>query len=133
MRFLQRFLIGLGAILVLAISPQLVAPKSVHAVVSTLVTIANTSTNPVPVDSSADSRASVALIGRQQINPPNSEGFQPFLNLTDLTAFVVPVGKRFVIDQITASAFTDVSAQPTIAMELKSGQQSSLLRVDSFD
>jgi len=75
MRFLQRFLIGLGAILVLAISPQLVAPKSVHAVVSTLVTIANTSTNPVPVDSSADSRASVALIGRQQINPPNSEGF----------------------------------------------------------
>jgi hypothetical protein len=47
MKILQRFLIGIGTVLLLALSLQLVAPKAVHAVVSTLVTLANTSANPV--------------------------------------------------------------------------------------
>jgi hypothetical protein len=47
MKILQRFLMGLGTVLLLALSLQLVAPKAVHAVVSTLVTVANTATNPV--------------------------------------------------------------------------------------
>jgi hypothetical protein len=41
-------LIGLGTVLLLAVSLQLFAPKAVHAVVSTLVTIANSTSNPVP-------------------------------------------------------------------------------------
>ncbi len=88
----------LGATLV-AVLLAFTAPKAVQAVVSTLVTVANTSADPVPVDTTADARASIVLIGSQQINPPNSEGSQPFLNLNDLTTFAVPVGKRFVIDQ----------------------------------
>jgi hypothetical protein len=47
MKILQRFLLTLGTILLLALSLQLVAPKAVHAVVSTLVTVANTAANPV--------------------------------------------------------------------------------------
>jgi hypothetical protein len=39
---------GLGTLLVLAATLQLFAPKAVHAVVSTLVTVANTAANPVP-------------------------------------------------------------------------------------
>jgi hypothetical protein len=48
MKLLERFLMGLGTVLLLAISLQLVAPKAVRAVVSTLVTVANTAANPVP-------------------------------------------------------------------------------------
>ncbi len=47
MKILQRFLMGFGTVLLLALSLQLVAPKAVHAVVSTLVTVANTAANPV--------------------------------------------------------------------------------------
>jgi hypothetical protein len=48
---ITRFLAALGSILALAILLQLVAPHAVHAVVSTLVTVANTTANPVPVHS----------------------------------------------------------------------------------
>ena len=121
MNWVRKALVGIGGLSILALLMTLVAPKAAHAIVSTLVTVANTSANPVPVDSTADDRASIVLIGSQQINPPNSDGFQPFLNLNDQSTFAVPVGKRFVIDQITASAFTDASAQPTIAVEMNQG------------
>jgi hypothetical protein len=51
MKIFKRFLMGLGTVLLLALSLQLVAPKAVHAVVSTLVTVANTAADPVPVHS----------------------------------------------------------------------------------
>lgn len=51
MKLFKRFLMGLGTVLLLALSLQLVAPKAVHAVVSTLVTVANTAANPVPTHS----------------------------------------------------------------------------------
>jgi hypothetical protein len=47
MKTLQRLLMGLGTFLLLAVALQLIAPKTVHAVVSTLVTVANTASNPV--------------------------------------------------------------------------------------
>jgi hypothetical protein len=51
MKLLQRLLMGIGTVLLLALSLQLAAPKAVHAVVSTLVTVANTTADPVPVHS----------------------------------------------------------------------------------
>jgi hypothetical protein len=51
MNVLQRLLMGLGTVVLLAVSVNLFAPKAVHAVVSTLVTVANTSANPVPTHS----------------------------------------------------------------------------------
>jgi hypothetical protein len=51
MKILTRMLAAIGSVLLLALSLQLVAPKAVHAVVSTLVTVANTAANPVPVHS----------------------------------------------------------------------------------
>ena len=47
MKTLQRFLMGLGSLLLLAVALQLFVPKAAHAVVSTLVTVANTPSNPV--------------------------------------------------------------------------------------
>ncbi len=47
MKILPRLLWGLGTVLLLALTLQLCAPPAVHAVVSTLVTVANTAANPV--------------------------------------------------------------------------------------
>jgi hypothetical protein len=48
MQFAKRLLMGLNAALLLAVFLNVVAPKAVHAVVATLVQVANTSANPVP-------------------------------------------------------------------------------------
>jgi hypothetical protein len=121
MRILQRFLMGLGTVLLLALSLQLVAPKAVHAVVSTLVTVANTASNPVPVDTTADGRASIALVSSQQLNAPTTSGLQVFANVTDYSTFFVPAGKRFMIDQVAAQVQSEPGGQPLLIMELNQG------------
>ncbi len=47
MKILPRLLMGLGTVLLLALTLQLFAPKMVYGVVSTLVTVANSAANPV--------------------------------------------------------------------------------------
>ncbi|MGA2813469.1 MAG: hypothetical protein ABSG16_18870 [Candidatus Acidiferrum sp.] len=119
MKRLTRFLAGLGAVLVAVIVLQLVVPKAVHAVVSTLVTVANTAANPVPVDTTADGRGSVALV--QQLNAPTTSGVQVFQNVTDLSTFVVPAGKRFMIDQVSAQVQRQPGGQPLLIMQSNQG------------
>ena len=121
MKTLQRFLMALGMVLLLAVSLQLFIPKAVHAVVSTLVTIANTSANPVPVDTSADGRGSIALLSSQQLNAPTTSGRQAFVNVTDFSAFVIPSGKRFMIDQLNAFVQSEPGGQPLLVMEMTEG------------
>jgi hypothetical protein len=121
MKRLTRFLAGLGAVLVAVIVLQLVVPKAVHAVVSTLVTVANTAANPVPVDTTADGRGSVALVSSQQLNAPTTSGVQVFQNVTDLSTFVVPAGKRFMIDQVSAQVQSQPGGQPLLIMQSNQG------------
>jgi hypothetical protein len=121
MKRLQCFLMGLGTVLLLAVSLQLFAPKAVHAVVSTLVTVANTAANPVPVDTSADGRGSIALVSSQQLNAPTTSGLQVFENVSDLSTFIVPAGKRFMIDQVSAQVQSQPGGQPLVIMELNQG------------
>jgi hypothetical protein len=47
-------MVGLGSILVVALVLALASPKAVHAVVATLVTVSNTSANPVSVTQGID-------------------------------------------------------------------------------
>lgn len=54
MRFAKRLLMVAGAVALSGIASVMVAPKAVHAIVSTLVTVANTSSNPVSVSQGAD-------------------------------------------------------------------------------
>ncbi|HET6200999.1 MAG: hypothetical protein WBE21_07975 [Candidatus Acidiferrales bacterium] len=54
MRFAKRLLMVAGAVALSGIVSVMVAPKAVHAIVSTLVTVANTSANPVPVTEGTD-------------------------------------------------------------------------------
>jgi|GEM_PF-6856098 len=54
MNVLRRIAMGIGGAVVVALVFSLAAPKTVHAVVSALVTVANTAANPVPVQSVDD-------------------------------------------------------------------------------
>jgi hypothetical protein len=121
MKLLQRCVMGLGTVLLLAVSLQLFVPKAVHAVVTALVTVANTAANPVPVDTSADGRASIALVSSQQLNAPTISGLQVFENVSDLSTFVVPAGKRFMIDQVSAQVQSQPGGQPLVIMEINQG------------
>jgi hypothetical protein len=102
MKILQRFLMGLGTVLLLALSLQLVAPKAVHAVVSTLVTVANTASNPIPVEQTKQATANFVTLlynsdnAANQANPPwiqiNPDGSRE--------VFSLPAGQNFVITDL---------------------------------
>lgn len=51
MIIMKRIAMGIGGVAVAALLLALAAPKAVHAIVTTLVTVANTGANPVPVHS----------------------------------------------------------------------------------
>lgn len=67
MKILHRFLMGIGSLLLLAVSLPLFAPKAVHALVSTLVTVANTTANPVPGSLRGCGNALAAFSGVRQL------------------------------------------------------------------
>ncbi len=50
----ERIAMGIGGVVVAVLLLAVAAPKAVHAIVSTLVTVANTPTNPVPTRDVAD-------------------------------------------------------------------------------
>jgi len=94
--------VGIAGILFVASAMSLVAPKTVHAVVSALVTVANTSTNPVPVSN---------------VNEPALEAYQDFcridLSVTGGCNFqTVPGGKRLVIQDADISLAASSGARP---------------------
>ncbi len=62
--------------------------REVHAVASALVTIVNTSANPVPV-AAVDDRVTQAF------------GFRTFPNARQVSTVTVPAGKRMVITSVT--------------------------------
>jgi hypothetical protein len=94
MKLFKRFLMGLGTVLLLALSLQLVAPKAVHAVVSTLVTVANTSSNPVPV---AQAKANYINLAYDV----NSQGYNELLADGTSTPFSIPAGEKLVITDVS--------------------------------
>jgi hypothetical protein len=104
MKIFKRFLMGIGTVVLLALSLQLVAPKAVHAVVSTLVTVANTPTNPVPtreVDNPADYPFSAPLcFGSSDF----CGGAQAVVYVPTVTTTGLPI-KRLVIETVTGTCY----------------------------
>lgn len=94
MKLLQRLLMGLGTVLLLAVSVELLAPKVVHGVVSTLVTVANTAANPVPVQQAKANYINLTY-------DLNTNGYDELLSDGTVTAFTIPVGQRLVITDIS--------------------------------
>jgi hypothetical protein len=94
MKLFKRFLMGLGTVLLLALSLQLVAPKAVHAVVSTLVTVANTSSNPVLV---AQAKANFINLAFNT----TTQGYDQLLPDGTTAPFNMPAGEKLVITDIS--------------------------------
>jgi hypothetical protein len=91
----------LGFVVLAAILISVLAPKATHALVATLVQVANTSANPVPTsDVSNPDLATLLVLSCQG----HSEGGSGFLNCDPSST--VPAGQRFVIDRVEADCFT---------------------------
>lgn len=102
MNLIRRIATGIGGTFVVALVIGLAAPKTVRAVVSALVTVANTSANPVPVSN---------------INEPALEAYQDFcrvdLSITNGCDFqTVPAGKRLVIQDADISLAVASGVRP---------------------
>jgi len=102
MNVLRRITMGIGGTVVVALVIGLAAPKTVRAVVSTLVTVANTPANPVPnrdVDNSANFPfSSEVCIGDANFCQGVTDGF----TVPAATSSGVPV-KRLIIESISGA------------------------------
>jgi hypothetical protein len=98
MKMLRRFLIGLGTVLLLAVSLQIFAPKAVRAVVTTLVTVANTPANPVPIQQAKANYINLAY-------DVNNNGYEQLLADGTAAAFTIPAGEKLVITDISWEVF----------------------------
>ena len=94
MSVLRRIAMGMGGTVVVALVIGLAAPKTVRAVVSTLVTVANTSANPVPT---------------QAMDNPALQHFEVSASCTtvvscanDTVILNVPVGMTAVVQDVSA-------------------------------
>ncbi|MGA2813468.1 MAG: hypothetical protein ABSG16_18865 [Candidatus Acidiferrum sp.] len=94
MKHLQRFLMGLGTVVLLAVSLQLAAPKAVHAVVSTLVTIANTPSNPVYTTDAVNSENLLQVTCAMSFASSNGS------DISNKNCYTVPAGQRALIEQV---------------------------------
>ena len=95
MKSLRKALVGIGGLAVLALLMTLAAPKAAHAIVSTLVTVANTAADPVPVHS----------VDAKTVQPFQASGscFSEEAACTSSQFFVVPSGMSAVAQDVSGS------------------------------
>lgn len=98
MNVIRKIAMGIGGTVVVALFIGLMAPKAVHAVVSALVTVANTPTNPVPAEEVKESRANFVSVtsieGASTYNEVQQDG------TISSTPFAIPAGEQFVITDV---------------------------------
>jgi len=98
MNFVKRVLMFVGFVVLAAALVSVLAPKATHALVATLVQVANTSANPVPnTDVDNSGRATTVLQncdGRSLVGDGQ---------LSCDTGYNVPAGQRFVIEELEAN------------------------------
>jgi len=94
MNVLRRIAMAIGGTVVVALVIGLAAPKTVHALVSALVTVANTSANPVPAQEVKESRANFVTLSF------NGSGYDEILPDGSRSAFAIPTGEQFVITDV---------------------------------
>jgi hypothetical protein len=103
MRFAKRLLMSTGTMALAGILAIAIAPKAAHALVVTLVQVANTTANPVPTE---DVRGSAAQI--LELACPTHLGTGEAFCVQDdpsiaSSSFTVPAGQNLVITQIEAT------------------------------
>jgi hypothetical protein len=94
----KQLLMGAGALALVALLMNLVAPKAVHATVAALVQVANTPTNPVPT---ADLTISASQIVAVYCIPgSNCNAVEPGGGMNSQVSYTVPAGQNLVITSL---------------------------------
>ena len=116
MNLIRKALTTLGGILLVAILIAALAPKATRAVAAALVQITNTSANPVPNrDVDNGPRQAVSLVAQSNLE------LAVFQQADDvIEAYVVPPGKRLVVDFISGTIRTPAGAHISDAFLLGS-------------
>lgn len=94
-KLLYKAAAGIAGVLFVASAMTLVAPKTVHALVSALVTVANTSANPVPAQEVKESRSNFITLSF------NGSGYDEILPDGSKSVFAIPIGQQFVITDVS--------------------------------
>jgi hypothetical protein len=104
MNFAKRVLMFLGSVVLAAALVSVLAPKATHALVATLVQVANTTANPVP-NSDVDNpgRATLVVTACNANSTSNDSSSSQIGCISDYT---VPGGNRLVIQQVEANCAT---------------------------
>jgi len=111
----KRFLMGTGAVALAALIGTLIAPKAAQAVVSTLVTVANTIANPaITQDTSKTASQLVNLF----CDP--SGGSARCISLDGGAAFNVPAGQTLVITSVIITNMLGGSGTDTVELSTAS-------------
>ncbi len=119
MNVLRRIAMVIGGTVVVALVIGLAAPKTVHALVSALVTVTNTAANPVPVDPDGNAANDIVLTSVVQLNGTSDFVEQsPFVDLHGGSPYVVPNGKRFVIDNVNVHYGFGPGGHPAVNVAL---------------
>jgi len=94
MKFAKRLLIGVGAFALAGVIAAVLAPNTAHAVVSTLVTVANPASQPVFTMGVDNPDQSPLRFSSSLTVPPGVGAAGDFL-------FTVPAGKRMVVEFVS--------------------------------
>jgi hypothetical protein len=90
MNFAKRLLMVVGIASLAGTVGALLAPKTAHALVATLVQVVNTSANPVAVE--------------EVRNPVQASGGGTVTGPTNFVLYVVPTGKRLIVEHFSSEA-----------------------------
>jgi hypothetical protein len=93
---LKKITMGLGSIILAALLLALTAPKTVHAVVSALVTVANTAANPVPTQQAIPAKP---FFGRMVLSSGSAQSAGP------------GTGETLAVSNITLTNFSNSTQQ----------------------
>jgi len=92
---LRRIAMAIGGTVVVALVLTLAVPRAAHAVLSALVTVTNTSANPVPAQEVKESRANFVTLSF------NGSGYDEVLPNGSKSVFAIPAGQQFVITDVS--------------------------------
>jgi hypothetical protein len=121
----------IGGVTIAAFLLTLAAPKAVHAIVSTLVTVSNTAANPVPIRA-ADNPARQAVLLTASLELPDGQASDRTALLdSNLAQFTVPAGQRLVVDSVSGNAGTPSGQTPT-QIAIMGNSQTSIYPVATF-
>lgn len=122
MDVLRKIVIGLGAIVVVALMLALASPKTVHAIVSTLVTVANTSANPVPTTAPTGVGVPVRNLVTLQCGfitdgePACGSGYSRIGPDGSISSFTIPSGQTFVLTDVNVVLSSCAASQSCIVL-----------------